>query len=60
LLLADEPTGEVDEANERLILDLLRRRADSGNAVLLVTHSTRAAGEADRIVHLHDGSLVDA
>jgi putative ABC transport system ATP-binding protein len=59
LLLADEPTGEVDEANERLVLELLRRRAESDGAVVLVTHSTRAAAEADRIVHLHDGRIVD-
>jgi putative ABC transport system ATP-binding protein len=60
LLLADEPSGEVDEANERLILDLLRRRAEAGHAVVVVTHSTRAALEADRIAHLSDGRLVDA
>jgi putative ABC transport system ATP-binding protein len=41
-----------------LILDLLRRRAESGCAVVLVTHSTRAALEADRVVHLSDGRLV--
>ena len=60
LLLADEPTGEVDEFNEQLILDLVRRRAESGRAVVIVTHSTRAAVEADRIVHLDDGRIVDA
>ena len=60
LLLADEPTGEVDEANEQLILDLLRRRATAGQAVVLVTHSSRAAQEADRTVHLADGRIVDA
>jgi putative ABC transport system ATP-binding protein len=60
LLLADEPTGEVDEFNEQLILDLFRRRAESGRAVVIVTHSTRAAMEADRIVHLDDGRIVDA
>ena len=60
LLLADEPTGEIDEANERLILDLLRRRAESGQAVVIVTHSTRAALEADRVMHLHDGRILDA
>ena len=59
LLLADEPTGEVDGANEALILDLLRRRAESGNAVVLVTHSTRAALEADRVVRLSDGRFLD-
>ena len=60
LLLADEPTGEIDEFNEQLILDLFRRRAESGRAVVIVTHSTRAAMEADRIVHLDDGRIVDA
>lgn len=59
LLLADEPTGEVDGANEALILDLLRRRSEAGNAVVLVTHSIRASLEADRVVHLSDGRLVD-
>lgn len=60
LLLADEPTGEVDAANEELILRLLRDRAAQGRAVLMVTHSTRAALEADRVVHLIDGRFVDA
>ncbi len=60
LLLADEPTGEVDEANGQLIFDLLRRRAEQAHAVVMVTHSTRAALEADRIVHLTDGRIVDA
>jgi putative ABC transport system ATP-binding protein len=60
VLLADEPTGEVDEANERLILDLLRRRAEAGHAVAIVTHSARAATEADRILFLHDGRIADA
>ena len=59
LLLADEPTGEVDGANEALILDLLRRRAEAGNAVVLVTHSARAALEADRVVRLSDGRSLD-
>ncbi len=57
ILLADEPTGEVDEANEALILDLLRVRADAGGAVLIVTHSDRAASAADRVVHLVDGRI---
>ena len=59
LLLADEPTGEVDEGNEGLILELLRERAASGHAVVLVTHSERAAAEADRTVRLEDGRIVD-
>ena len=57
LLLADEPTGEVDHANESILLDLLRARADAGSAVVLVTHSDRAANVADRIIHLKDGRI---
>jgi putative ABC transport system ATP-binding protein len=60
LLLADEPTAEVDEANERLILDLLRAGTTEGGAVVIVTHSTRAAAAADRVIRLSDGRVVDA
>ncbi len=57
LLLADEPTGEVDEANEALILELLKARAEAGAAVVVVTHSERVAAAADRIVRLVDGKI---
>jgi putative ABC transport system ATP-binding protein len=57
ILLADEPTGEVDERNEQLLLDLLRQRAALGAAIVFVTHSDRAAHAADRVVGLHDGRL---
>jgi putative ABC transport system ATP-binding protein len=59
VLLADEPTGEVDHANEALILDLLRARADDGTAVVVVTHSARVAAAADRVIHLRDGRIDD-
>jgi putative ABC transport system ATP-binding protein len=60
VLLADEPTGELDEHHERMVLDILRRRARAGLAIVLVTHSTRAAMEADRVVRLSDGRIVHA
>lgn len=60
LLLADEPTGEVDAVNEQLVLELLQQRAERGRGVLLVTHSTRAALAADRVLQLRDGSIADA
>ena len=60
VVLADEPTGEVDRANEALILELLRARADQGTAVVVVTHSTRVADAADRVIHLRDGRVDDA
>ncbi len=55
LVLADEPTAEVDSANERRVLDLLRRAAAGGAAVVVVTHSPAVAGAADRVVGLLDG-----
>jgi putative ABC transport system ATP-binding protein len=59
VLLADEPTGEVDERNEQLLLDLFRQRATLGGAIVFVTHSARAADTADRVVRLRDGRLDD-
>ena len=57
VLLADEPTGEVDKQAERRVLGLLRGRADEGKAVLVVTHSRDVAQTADRVVHLVDGRV---
>ncbi|MBT9257138.1 ATP-binding cassette domain-containing protein [Phycicoccus sp. MAQZ13P-2] len=56
-LLADEPTGELDGTTEERVLALLRRTADDGTAVLLVTHSEAAAHLADRVVTLEDGRV---
>ncbi len=59
VLLADEPTGEVDAANEARVLDVLRDRARRGGANLIVTHSQSVAAMADRVLHLIDGRLED-
>ena len=59
ILLADEPSGEVDSANERDIVALLLAEAARGTAVLVVTHSDRVAAAATRVVHLLDGAVVD-
>jgi putative ABC transport system ATP-binding protein len=57
-LLADEPTAELDEANERLVLDALHRlRDDFGSTVVVVTHSTAIAESADRVVEIVDGRI---
>jgi cell division transport system ATP-binding protein len=59
LVLADEPTGELDEANERLVLEaLLRLRAEYRSTVVVVTHSPRVAEAADRVVEIRDGRAV--
>lgn len=57
VLLADEPTGELDHATERAVLDLLRVRAASGVAVLVASHSPAVASAADRVVRLADGRV---
>ena len=59
VLLADEPTGEVDSATQEVVLELLRERAKGGTAVLVVTHSARVAATADRRFTLTDGRLED-
>ncbi len=58
VILADEPTGELDEVSAARIMTLLRNRADAGAAVLIVTHNAGVAAAADREVMLLDGKLV--
>jgi putative ABC transport system ATP-binding protein len=57
VLLADEPTGELDEATAARVLGLLRDRAGAGTAVLVATHDASIASAADRELRLHDGRL---
>ncbi|MET7912484.1 ATP-binding cassette domain-containing protein [Streptomyces avermitilis] len=57
ILLADEPTGELDGVTEQRILALLRARAQAGGGVLLVTHSPEAVKIADRVITLRDGRI---
>ena len=57
ILLADEPTGALDEATSESILRLLRSRCDAGAAALLVTHEPAYAAWADRVVRLKDGRV---
>ena len=58
LVLADEPTGNLDEANAAAVLDCLRAAVKgAGAAALMVTHSQRAASAADRVLRLAGGAL---
>lgn len=59
LLLADEPTGEVDAQTERQILNLLAVRRQQGGATLIATHSNVLAAHADRVVQLQDGRVIN-
>ncbi len=59
LVLADEPTGELDTRNEQAVLEALSQlRAQRGSTVIVVTHSTRVAGAADRVVEMRDGRAI--
>jgi putative ABC transport system ATP-binding protein len=55
LLLADEPTGELDEITERRVLELLTAAADRGTAVVVASHSPEVARAGDRVLRLTDG-----
>jgi putative ABC transport system ATP-binding protein len=58
VLLADEPTGNLDSANGRQVIALLRKLVDrSGQTIVIVSHDQEVAGQADRIVRLRDGQV---
>ncbi|MEC3953253.1 ABC transporter ATP-binding protein [Nocardia sp. CDC153] len=58
LLLADEPTGALDVATGRGVLELLQRTSRAGRGVVMVTHNEVAAGIADRVVRMRDGRVI--
>ncbi len=58
VVLADEPTGNLDTLSGEDILKLLRSTADAGQTIVMVTHDARAASFADRTIRLVDGALV--
>jgi len=57
IVLADEPTGNLDSHTGRAVLELLRGLADRGQAILMATHSEDAAAVCDRVVHMRDGRV---
>jgi putative ABC transport system ATP-binding protein len=59
LILADEPTGNLDSKNGSMILDLLTEHNRNGATVVMVTHSQKDASYAHRIIELHDGVIVN-
>ena len=58
LILADEPTGNLDEKNEKIVLDLFRQLHDQGTTVIVVTHDALVASCAQREIMLNHGVLV--
>ena len=59
ILLADEPTGNLDSKNGEAVMELLRELHREGATICMVTHDPRFARHADRAVHLFDGRIVD-
>ena len=59
LILADEPTGNLDSTNGREVMDLLSQLHREGTTIVMVTHSQHDATYADRIINLYDGQIVE-
>jgi putative ABC transport system ATP-binding protein len=59
IVLADEPTGNLDSKNSEVVLQMLRHsQKELGQTVLMITHNPEAAAYADRIIHMRDGQIV--
>lgn len=59
IILADEPTGNLDSTNGKEVMALLSELHDEGATIIMVTHSQHDASYADRIINLYDGQVVD-
>lgn len=60
LILADEPTGNLDPKNRDVILSLFRQEQKEGRAIVMITHDTEAARAADQVLRLEGGALYEA
>jgi putative ABC transport system ATP-binding protein len=58
IIIADEPTGNLDSANSRLVMELLADIHKMGNTILFVTHNPELTRYATRVVYMHDGSII--
>jgi putative ABC transport system ATP-binding protein len=59
IVLADEPTGNLDSQNSEIVLSMLRQsNRELGQTIMMITHNPEAAGYADRIIHMRDGQIV--
>ena len=60
VILADEPTGNLDRENSDVVLDAIRSAVDAGSAAILVTHDEQSAARADRVVQMRNGEMISA
>ncbi len=58
LILADEPTGNLDSATGDMVLGTFRRLREEGKTIVLITHDPEVSAWADRTVHIRDGRLL--
>jgi putative ABC transport system ATP-binding protein len=58
MILADEPTGNLDTASTREVMGIFERLSDEGRTIILITHEPEVADHADRVIHLSDGQIV--
>jgi putative ABC transport system ATP-binding protein len=59
IVLADEPTGNLDSKNSEIVLNMLRHsNQELGQTVLMITHNPAAAAYGDRVIHMRDGEIV--
>ncbi|WP_455278652.1 ABC transporter ATP-binding protein [[Eubacterium] cellulosolvens] len=59
IILADEPTGNLDSKNGQIIMSILKELNDSGHTLLLITHNTGIANQAERIIEMIDGEILN-
>ncbi|MDR1310864.1 MAG: ABC transporter ATP-binding protein [Burkholderiaceae bacterium] len=60
LILADEPTGNLDRSNEKLVLDIFHQLHREGSTIIMVTHSSEVASHAERITTLEHGRILES
>jgi putative ABC transport system ATP-binding protein len=58
LILADEPTGNLDTASSEEVLGIFERLSDEGRTVVLITHEDEVAAHAHRVIRLRDGQII--
>ena len=60
IILADEPTGNLDTENSKIVLDMFRDlNKELGQTIIMITHNPEAAAACSRIIHMRDGRVVD-